>query len=53
MGEQESLKNDYQSYAQVLTDFLGKEVTKIVSKDKCIDIFKDFNTDNKDGFAKL
>ena len=34
----------FKTYAEVLTDFLARELLKLTPQDKCIDIFRNMNT---------
>lgn len=50
MGQIKQCK--YREYAKVLNDFLSSEITRLVSIDKCVDIFRDFQS-TQDDFEEL
>jgi hypothetical protein len=51
--ERAAVAPQFKSYATVYNDFLRKEVFKLVSKDKCYEIFKEVDLPDKDEFEKL
>jgi len=42
----------FQTYADILTDFLAKEMILLAGRDKCLDIFRDIDL-YRDDFEKL